>query len=254
MEKMIVVVFDNDAKGFEGLRILRDLDNEGEISVYETQIIAKEPNGAIRVLDNANTVFFPRIIGSTAVGALVGILGGPAGLVVGATAGALISSIVDLEQSGVTDEFVSDIKTALTPGKVAVVASVDEEWVTPLDTRMEGIGGIVFRRISTVEKTTQEDRDELAHRAEMEQLKVERARDRSGRLAKIDAKIDNLRVKLEKAVERKRAKMQLREQLREAKVQALQTKANQAEGEVRRRQEARIADLRHDYAEKVAAR
>jgi len=47
---------------------------------------------------------------------------------------------------GVTDEFVSDVTAALTPGKVAVVADISEEWVTPLDMRVEQIGGVVFRR------------------------------------------------------------------------------------------------------------
>ena len=39
-----------------------------------------------------------------------------------------------------------EVSQNLTPGKVAVVADADEEWVTPLDTRMEALGGIVFRR------------------------------------------------------------------------------------------------------------
>ncbi len=32
------------------------------------------------------------------------------------------------------------------PNKWAVVAEVDETWVTPLDTRMNATGGVVFRR------------------------------------------------------------------------------------------------------------
>jgi hypothetical protein len=40
----------------------------------------------------------------------------------------------------------TDVATALTPGKYAVVADVDEDWVTPVDTRMEAVGGVVFRR------------------------------------------------------------------------------------------------------------
>jgi hypothetical protein len=71
--------------------------------------------------------------------------------------------------------------------------------------------------------------------------------------ANIAAKIDHLRVKLERAIERKRSKMQLRRQQRDAKIQALQTKADQAEGETRRRQEDRIAELQRDYEEKEAA-
>jgi uncharacterized membrane protein len=252
MEKMIVIVFDNQPKAFEGFEILRHLDREGEISVYEAQIIAKEPSGAVRLIDNPDKLAFPWIGGGTALGALVGLLGGPVGALVGATAGAFIGTIGDLEHAGVTDEFITDVTRAMTPGKVAVVADISEEWVTPLDTRVEAIGGVVFRRARTLVKNLQDDRDAADHRAEMEQLKAERAQAKADRLAKIDAKIDSLRVKLENAIERKRLKMQLHEQEREARVQALKAKANQSRGELRRRQEARIAEVRRDYAERVA--
>jgi len=144
------------------------------------------------------------------LGALVGLLGGPAGVLVGATAGAVIGTITDMEESGVTDEFVNDVTTTLSPGKAALVADISEERVTPLDARMEQIGGVVFRRARTLVQDTQDDRDTAAHRAEIEQLKAERAQARSDRLAKIDATIDHVRAKLEAAIERKRVKMQLR--------------------------------------------
>jgi hypothetical protein len=164
----------------------------------------------------------------------------------------LIGSIIDLNDAGVTEEFVSDIETALTPGKFAVVADIVEEWMTPLDTRMESIGGVLFRRPRKLVKTSLDDRDAAANQAEMDQLKAERAQAKADRLEKIDARIDHLRSKLESAIERRRVKMRLREQQREAKIQALQAKADQAQGEIRQRQEARIAELRADYAEKVA--
>jgi predicted nuclease with TOPRIM domain len=133
-----------------------------------------------------------------------------------------------------------------------LVADISEERMTPLDVRMEQLGGVVFRRARTLVQNTEDDRDAAAHRADMEQLKAERAQARADRLAKIDAKIDNLRVKLENAIERKCVKMQMRQKQREAKIQALRAKADQSEGEIRGRQEARIADLRRDYAEMAA--
>jgi hypothetical protein len=45
------------------------------------------------------------------------------------------------------------------PGKCPVVADVSEEWVTPVDTRMEALGGVVFR---TARQNVQDDQ-----RAEM---------------------------------------------------------------------------------------
>jgi uncharacterized membrane protein len=252
VEKLIVVVFDDQTKADAGFEILRQLDRDGEISVYEAQMIAKEPSGSIRYLDNSDKMAFPVIGGSTAVGAFIGLLGGPLAALIGGMAGGLIGSIGDLVHAGVTDEFVDDVNTAMTAGKFAVVADVSEDWVTPLDTRMEEIGGVVFRRTRSEVKRIHHDRDVAAHRAEMAQLKAERAQARSDRQAKIDATIDALRKKLEDAIERDHCKMRFRQNQRDARIQVLKAKADQSQGEIRRRQEARIAEVRRDYEEKPA--
>ncbi len=253
MEKLVVIVFGNDeAKAYEGLRFLQELDRDDEITLYHAEVVVKTSDGLSRVTSEDDKRAVPLVGGGTAVGALIGLLGGPIGAAVGATAGAVAGGIRAIEETGVTDEFIQDVSGALTPGKAAVIADIEENWTTALDTRMEEIGGLVFRRARTLAKTTQHDSDAAAHRAEMEQLKAERAQARSDRLAKIDAKIDRLRVKLANAVERKRVKMQERQHEREARIRALQAKANEAHGEVRKRQEARIAELRHEYAEKAS--
>ena len=80
MEKLIVIVFDNQAKAFAGLEALRELDRDGEISLFAAQIAAKEPNGGVRFIDNPNDADFPVIGVSTLLGTLVGVFGGPIGL------------------------------------------------------------------------------------------------------------------------------------------------------------------------------
>ena len=252
MEQLIAVVFDDATKAFEGLKALGNLDNEGEIAIYEAQTVAKAPGGKVSVLQEKDKLTWPIIASGTAVGAFIGMLGGPVGVFLGAAAGAMVGTIGDAKELGVTDEFVEEVSTALTPGKVALVADIDEERTTPLDMRMEGVGGVVFRRIRTVVETTQDDRDAAAHQAELDALKAERQQARADRLAKIDARIDHLRVKLESAIERKRAKMQLRQQQLDARIEILQAKANREAGELRQRQAARIAALRREYAEKAA--
>ena len=253
MEKMIVVVFDNQSKAVAGLGALRDLDRQGEISVYDARIVVRDPSGALRVVENVDLTGFPEVMGGTVVGTLVGLLGGPIGVVVGGSTGALVGAISDARDMGVTEEFVNDIQAALTPGKSAICASIEEgEWLMPLDVEMEKAGGVIFRRIRSYEKERQEDVDAAAHRAEMEQLKAERARAKADRLDKIDARIDSLRARLENSIERRRLKMRARQHERDARIQALQAKADKSQGEIRRRQEARIAELRRDYAEKVA--
>jgi uncharacterized membrane protein len=250
---MVAVVFENEQKALEGLEAIRWLDSDGTISVYGAQTVVKEQDGFIRVVDNGDLAGFPKgSLGGAAVGALVGLLAGPVGLPFGAAAGAMLGAFGDMEVAGVTDDFVNEVGAVLTAGKAAIVANISEEFVTPLDSRMERVGGIVFRQKRSFVRKTQADIDADAHRTEMEQLKAERARARADRLAKIDARIDHLRVKLENAIERKRATMRSREQEQEAKVGLLQAKADQAEGEARQRQTARIDELRRDYADKAA--
>lgn len=256
MDKLIVVVFDNESKAVNGLHALREMDKTGEISVYDAQLIVRDPgSGIVHTVENVDLKGFPEFAGGTVLGALIGLLGGPAGAFIGATGGMLVGIIADARENGITDEFVTDIRAALTPGKAALCALIDEgEWLVPLDTQMDQFGGVVFRRIRSYEKERQEDIDAAAHRAEMQQLKAERAKARGERLAKIEARIDHLRVKMENAIERRRLDMQKRQQEREAKIKALQEKADKSEGEIRRRQQARIAELRHDYEEAVAGR
>jgi uncharacterized membrane protein len=254
MEKLIVVVFDNQPRAFDGLGILRELDNEGQLSVYEAQVVTKTAGDAIRVIHRDDMAMFPLLAGGTTVGALIGLLGGSIGVLVGATTGALVGSIEAVKETGATDDFVHDVSTALTPGKVALVADVVEEWVTPLDRRMEEIGGVVFRQIRKVVKATQNHRDAAAHKRETDQLKAHRQLATAERLARIDARIDHLLVKLESAIGRGRARMQARQRQREARIEALQAQANRVERENRRRQDDHIAALRDAYAEKTSHR
>ena len=253
MEKLIVVIFDDQTKAFAGFEALRQLDRDGEISLYEAQMIQKEAAGTIRYIDNTDKLALPVIGGSTAVGVFIGLLGGPLGALIGGMAAGLIGSIADLEHSGVTDDFLNDVNTAMPPGKFAVVADISEERMTPLDTQMEETGGVVFRRPRAEYKRIHHDRDVVAHRTEMEQLKAERAQARADRQAKIDSRIDALRKKMADALERKRCEMLFRQSVRDAKVQALKMKADQWQGENRRRLEARIAEVRRDYEERADA-
>lgn len=253
MEEIVVVVFDSQLKAVEALRVLRELDHDNEISLYDAQIISKGSGGAVRVMDNVDALRFPLVGGSTTVGALIGLLGGPWGALVGATAGGLIGSFGDIKEEGVTEEFVNDVKTALTPEKSALVADL-EQWVPSVDARMKLLGGVVLRaRVRDVVEKSEKEFDAATHRAEMDELKAERAKASADRLAKIDAKIDELRAKFESSIEHRRVRMQLHQQQREAKIKALQAKAEQSQGEIQRRQQARIAELRQDYSAKTKA-
>ena len=158
MEKLLVAVFDNEPQTYEGSRALKELDTEGSITIYAESVIKKNADGTVSVMQ-AEGDFPVRTVGGTAVGSLIGLLGGPVGFGIGAVAGALAGSIGDLYVAGVNADFLDDVSATLTPGKCAVVADVSEEWVTPVDSRMEAVGGVVFRSLKTTVEDDQRARD-----------------------------------------------------------------------------------------------
>lgn len=196
MEKMLVVFFDNESKAYEGSHALKQLDAEGSMTIYAEAVIKKNADGTATV-KQVDDGFPIRTVGGTAIGSLIGLLGGPVGLGIGAAAGALAGSLGDLNAAGVDAEFLDDVAAALTPGKCAVIADISEEWVTPVDTRMEALGGAVFRSARNRVEDEQRARDVAALRAEIDQLKAEHARAQADRKAKLQAKIDQLNAKLQ---------------------------------------------------------
>lgn len=249
MEKLVVIVLDDDAKAFKALEALRELDQVGEIALYDAQVVARQPDGSLKVISEFESPELKNVLGGTLVGILAGVLGGPAGMAFGGSVGLLMGAISELRADGVTDEFVKDVESALIAGKTAVLASISEDSTAALDLRVERLGGMMFRRIRIYEKERQEELDAAAYEAEVEHLRAERARAHADRVAKIDTKIDHLRARLQDAIERKRLSMRKREHERDVKVAALQAKADHSTAAIRQRHLDRIAELKHDYSE-----
>ena len=246
MDRMLVVVFGNEKSAYEGSRALQQLDDEGSIAVYAGAVVTKNSDGTTTVKDSDDAAPWGTLAG-TAVGSLIGILGGPAGLAVGAVSGALLGAIPDLENARVGSDFLDDVAKALTPGKVAVVAEIDEEWTTPVDTRMEALGGYIHRRSLSDVVDTQDERDIDALKADMAQLKAEHADAKAERKAKLQAGIDALNGKIQEKLEKSKARREAIRREADAKVNGLKTKAAQARQDIKAKQEQRVASVKKQY-------
>ena len=172
MNKMIVTIFNDEKNAYEGLKALKTLHTEGSLALHAAVVIAKDAEGRISVKQTDDSGPVGTIFGLT-MGALLGLLGGPGGVAAAATAGAVTGSLFDLAALGVGEDFLAEVSQNLTSGKVAVVADVDEEWVTPLDTRMEALGGVVFRRARAEFIDAKIEQEMAADRAEFAELKAE---------------------------------------------------------------------------------
>jgi len=232
MDRMLVVIFPNESKAYEGKKALQQLDGEGSITVYAYAVLAKNADGTATVKQGDDVGPLGTLLG-TSLGTLIGALGGPAGMAIGAAAGLGAGSAVDLDNARIGSDFIDDVQKFLLPSNVALIAEVEEDWTTPVDTRMEAIGGNVFRRALSEVKDTADDEDIAAMKADLAQLKAEHAKAQADRKAKLQDKINQLDAKiqaqLQKAKERREAaqrKAQEKVKILKAKAEAVKAKAS----------------------------
>ena len=223
MDRMLVVVFDNETKAYEGKEALMQLDGEGSISVYAYAVVSKHADGTV-VKQEDDYGPIGTLLG-TSFGGLIGLLGGPAGFAIGLATGAVAGAAVDLHNVGIGGDFIEDVNKVLAPNKFAVVAEVDEEWTTPVDTRMEAIGGIVFRRALSEVKQTLHEEHVAAMKADLAQMKAEQAQASADRKAKPQEKINKLDSKIQEQLQKAKEGREAAQREAQAKVKVLKEKA-----------------------------
>ena len=207
MERMLVVVFDDEIKAYEGKSALRQLEIEGNLTIKRAAVVAKNADGTAGVKQYDDVNPSGTLVG-TSLGGLIGLLGGPVGLAVGAATGLTLGVIADAGNARVGENYVEEVSRALTPGKVAVVAEIEEGWTTPVDTRMAALGGTVIRR-SLLELRDQLREDEIvALKADLAQLKAEIASANEKRRAKLRSRIDQLQARIDQQKKRAQESLQ----------------------------------------------
>ena len=253
MDRMLVVVFDSEDKAIEASRVLHELDRDGYVVVYDAAIVVKNPNGTTSVRRGGE--YGPQgtltgvVLGSF-IGLLVGplgALGGALGAATGAVGGTLVGALSDFENVRVGSDFIEDASKELVPGKAALVAEIEEEEITPVDLRMEDLGGHVLRRSLHELKHAENEKDIAVIKAEIAHSKAEHAAARADRRAKLEARIEGLEEKLRQKIEQATTRRDARKRHAEARIEVLKTKAAQSRKEIKAKHEQRVARAKKAY-------
>ncbi len=260
MSEFAVIVF-SDEKAYEGLHALQQLHAEGTLTVHGTGVVERGADGAIRILKRNDQGPIGLGVGAL-VGGLVGLFGGPLGAAVGAAVGVMAGGLRDELHSIMSDEFLDRVEQTLAPGKFAVIAEISEKWVAPLDLRMAELGGKVVREerhtlaVDLLEQRMKARREALAqHKAERARAKAEEAAQRAGSEAaaietSLESEIEDARWALTSMVNAAERRVDQMEQELNSKVTALEKQAAGAKPWVRSYVDARLAELRKEYAER----
>jgi len=248
MERMLVVVFDSAEKAFEASHALHRLDEDGMIAVYADVVVVKDADGATIVTTSKGAI--PQAtIGATVVGGLIGLLGGPVSLAVGAAGGLALGALTDFAKARVSSDFVGEVEKALGPGKVAVVAEIEEDFTGPVDAAMEALGGFVFRRALSDVADDEYDQEIAAIKADIAQTKAEHATSHADRRSRLQTRIGTLNGKLHQMLDRAKARRAVIQHQAAAKVAHLKAQAIDARHDIEARQAERIATVRTRYKE-----
>jgi uncharacterized membrane protein len=251
MNKTLVAIFDSEEAAFNGLNELKQLHLNGDITLYDSAVLTKNALGATRLVkapDDAPTGTFLGMF----VGALLGVLGGPIGMAVGAATGTLVGATTDVFRDSVDFGFVDQVREAITPGKVAVIADVEETWVTPVDLTISERGGIVFRRLRHEVVEDQLAREHAEFEEELKELKKDWATATGEAKAKIQARISSVERSLSEARAQADARAKKLAAEWAAKREAMEKQLKDANIRERARIKDQMAKAKHEYEARTA--
>jgi uncharacterized membrane protein len=251
MNKVAVVVFKDEKQAYEGSRAIRDLHREGTITVYADAVIAKDANGKVSVLREPDEGPIGTLSGIL-IGSLIGVVGGPVGAAIGAGTGTLVGAGFDLTRLGIGSDFLDEVSGTLGPGHAAVAAEIDEGWETPLNSRMEALGGRILRRNSIQVEDAYFEKEIAAHEAEIDELEAELEKSSAEQKARIQASIQETKRKLQSKREELKARMESVKREGEAKIESLEKQIATAREEQKKRLKERLARTRAEYQKRTA--
>lgn len=243
MDKMIVIVFDGEPAAYAGARALKELHWEGSITLYSGSVIVKESTGKIQLKQVVNLGQSGSVLGA-ATCALIGALADEAIAGAGQIPG---GQPPGLSNAGVGEDFLRDVSRALRPSKSAVVAEIEEDWITPLDSLMDMLGGIVFRRVRAEVGDAQLESEAIVLHAESKHLRDELSHVVGPAKIKLQVKADEARARLERARDQAQRRLDAMMMEADAKVRSLQAQAASAADYAKANIERRIADIQADY-------
>jgi uncharacterized membrane protein len=117
-------------------------------------------------------------------------------MLLGATTGALVGGVFDIDRASTSDEVLSQLNTQIEPGNTVLVAEVTEYATEVLDNEMGRLGGSVTRRPSVEVVAELEAAEDAAAAAKAAARKALRAQKKAELEETLDTRKAALKAKL----------------------------------------------------------
>src|ERR1700727_1049277 len=195
-ENVIAVSFSEDANAYEALSRLKELDAKGDVDIRGAAVVVRDDDGKIVTKDEVGDQSLKGTATGGLVGLLIGVLGGPFGVLVGGATGLLIGSLFDEDDTDETDSALGEISKSIRVGQTGLLADVSEESPVAIDAVMANLGGVVLRRPAGDVQAELAAAEEAQRAAKQQDRKDMRDARHKKQKEEIDAKLADLRAKL----------------------------------------------------------
>ena len=137
----MVTTFQNAQAAGDGLNRLKELDQLGDISIYNMAMIRKTDEKQFELLhhEGPDTEAMPATGAIT--GSLIGAIAGPLGMAIGMLTGVMVGSLDEHGSEDRASEFLDRVSKQLTPGTYAIVLDVEEDGEFIVNSYMEPFQG-----------------------------------------------------------------------------------------------------------------
>lgn len=143
---VITVTFQNDPNAYEALTTLKELDSQHQIGIHGSAVVSRDERGNVLDKDEVGGQSVAGTATGGIVGLLIGIIGGPFGILIGGATGLLIGSLFDDEDADETESVLAQISRSVRVGHDTLLAEVSEQSPEVIDSAMARLGGTVLRR------------------------------------------------------------------------------------------------------------
>ncbi len=196
MENVLAVNFDEDSKAYSALTSLKQLDQQGQVKLGGAAVVIRSDDGHIETKDEIGDTDFAGTATGGVIGLIIGVLGGPLGVLLGGYTGVLVGSLYDMADADDTESALSAVARSVRPGRPALIAVATEQSNEVIDAAMSTLGGTVVRRdldLVLSEIAAAEDAQRAAEREARKKLHDER---QAKVKHDVDAKIAELKAKV----------------------------------------------------------
>jgi uncharacterized membrane protein len=193
---VVVVTFREDGKAYEALSTLKQRDAQGRAKLMGAAVVTRGDDGHVVVKDKVGDDSYAGTAGGGLIGLLVGILGGPLGILLGGATGLLLGSLYDLDDVDETESALSEVSKTVQVGRPTLLAHVIEEDTEVVDDDMARLTGTVVRRpVYEVEGEIARAQEAQREAKKAARAKLRKAHEEKDR-AEAHAKVEELKGKL----------------------------------------------------------